>query len=207
MLGCSVLLALMSILFRSRSLIIQALILLLYVLFRSRIRWRNQWIGVFTYLVGIVVFLLVFWDVIFYMFSPLLLRMFDDTRTSQLQQFFAQVSLRELLTGGGMDAEYKFSAMSSNYKYLDNQFLLEMFRFGIVPILTYTLVLLSPLVRAVVKLDIDLMRRCTIIVMWLLAMGGISVFFNLNVNIPCVVVFVLCGRLNKMCSLPIKQRG
>ena len=206
-LGAAVLLALMSVLFRSRSWIIQALVLLLFVLLRSRIRWRNKGLAVMTYFVCAVTFVAVFWDVITYMFSPLLVRLLDDTRTSQLQQFFSQVSWKQLVMGGGMDAQYKYSAISSNYKYLDNQFLLEMFRYGLLPTLFYTILLVRPIAQAIFTLDTDLLRRSTVLLLWLAAMAGVSVYFNLNVNITCIVMLVVCGRLNRMCSMPKEKRG
>lgn len=205
-LGLSVILALVSVIFRSRSWIIQALILLLFVLIRSRIRWRNRALAVMTYFVCAVTVIVVFWDILAYMFSPLLTRLFDDTRTGQLREFFDQVSWKQLLVGGGMDAQYRFSSISSNYKYIDNQFLLTMFRYGIAPTLIYTVLLMRPVVHALIKLDGDLLRRTLVLIMWLAAMAGISVFFNLNVSISCVAMLVICGRLNKMCSMPKEKR-
>ena len=79
-----------------------------------------------------------------------------------------------------------------------------MFRYGIVPILLYTIMLIRPLWLSVVRFDWDLLRRSTIIILWLLAMGGLAVYFNLNTNIHCAVIWVVIGRLNCLCG---KKKG
>lgn len=197
-------LVIMAMIFRSRGWMLQTLTLFIYTVVRNGIRWKDKRKALLFYTVCIAFVIFVFWDMLFYLSGPLRERLFADSRSHQYDVFFQQVDKAQLITGQGINATYSFTGMSTTYRFFDNQFILEMFRYGIVPILIYTIMLIRPLWTAVVHFDWDLLRRSMVIVLWLVAMAGLSVYFNLNTNIHCAAMWVVIGRLNFLCG---KKKG
>lgn len=200
-------LVIMAVIFRSRGWMLQTLALFIYTVVRNSIRWKDKRKAILFYIVCIAFVVYVSWDMLFYISGPLRERLLADSRSHQYDVFFQQVDKAQLLVGQGINATYSFTGMSTTYRFFDNQFILEMFRYGIVPILLYTIMLIRPLWIAAIRFDWDLLRRCIVIVMWLLAMAGLSVYFNLNTNIHCAAMWVVIGRLNCLCAIPAKERS
>ena len=201
------LLVIMAMIFRSRGWMIQTLTLFVYTVVRNGIRWKDKKKAILFYTICIVFVIYVFWDMLFYLSGPLRERLLADSRSHQYDVFFQQVDKVQLITGQGINATYSFTGTSTTYRFFDNQFILEMFRYGITPILLYTIMLIRPLWTAMVRFDWDLLRRSMVIVMWMLAMAGLSVYFNLNANVHCGAMWVVIGRLNYLCSKPKGERS
>lgn len=201
------LLVVMAMIFRSRGWMLQTLALFIYTVVRNSIRWKDKRKALLFYTVCILFAIYVFWDMLFYLSGPLRERLFEDSRSHQYDVFFQQVDKMQLLTGQGINATYSFTGMYTTYRFFDNQFILEMFRYGIIPILLYTVMLIRPLWIAVTRFDWDLLRRSTVILLWMLAMAGLSVYFNLNTNVHCAAMWGVIGRLNYLCGVPVKERS
>lgn len=199
-------LVILAMIFRSRGWMIQTLTLFVYTVFRNGIRWKDTRKAILFYVICIGFAVYVSWDMLFYLSGPLRERLFADSRSHQYEVFFQQVSIPQLITGQGINATYSFTGMSTSYRFFDNQFVLQMFRYGIGPVLLYTITLIRPIWTAVVRFDWDLLRRSMIAILWLLAMGGVAVYFNLNTNVNCAAMWIVVGRLNYMCGKSKEER-
>ncbi len=117
-----------------------------------------------------------------------------DTRSGQLEQFFEQVGLPNFLIGQGMTASYNFSNFK-DFNYIDNQFLLSMFRYGIIPTILYMYLLIYPIVRSIDERNKVCLKQSFLIIVWIFAIFGLSVYFNLSFEIAGFVIFVMVGRI------------
>ena len=126
-------------------------------------------------------------------------RFSKDTRSGQLMEFFSQVPLSKLAVGQGMNASYSFAGQSS-YKYIDNQFLFFMFRYGVIPLVLYLLPFACSLFgKSCRNKAASWLSQKFVIIMWLLAMGGLSVYFTLRIDISgfFILIFAISGCLRK----------
>ncbi len=193
-------LVIMAMMFRSRGWMLQTLLLFSYTVVRNRIRWKVRWKAIFVYTICISLLIYVFWDMLFYLSGPLRERLFADSRSHQYEVFFQQVDIPQLIMGQGINATYSFTGLNTTYRYFDNQFILELFRYGIIPITLYTILLIRPIIFSLVRLDWNLLRCCFVLGSWILAMAGLSVYFALNINIYCIAMHIVVGRLNCLCE-------
>lgn len=124
-------------------------------------------------------------------FSELLGRLNADTRSGQYIDFFSQVSLSQLILGQGMNASYSFSRFSS-YSYIDNAFLVMVFRYGIIQMI------------AIMYLTFRSIYLCwkrringswQLIFVWLLMSSGCSVYMEYNMGIPYLLVWISVGKI------------
>lgn len=127
-----------------------------------------------------------------------------DTRTFQLVAFFEQVGFNKLLVGQGIYANYTFRD-DTNFRFIDNQVLLIMFRYGIIPIILYLWLLLSPVFKSFYRGNKKLMIKSVILISWFLSMLGVSVFFNVTFNLAHSIILLSIGRLYY--ELKISNRG
>ena len=107
-------------------------------------------------------------------------RFSEDTRSNQMNQFLRQVSLTQLIVGQGVDASYIFKD-NRYYRYIDNQFLFMMFRYGIISLIAY----LIPFFYSFIKIERKKLwlKNNFVLIMWLLAMGGLSIYCSIKIDI------------------------
>lgn len=117
-----------------------------------------------------------------------------DTRTSQLEQFFNQVSIDKLLIGQGTKASYTYSRYET-FNFIDNQVLLFMFRYGIIPTISYCFIVIYPIVKSLMMKNIKLFYKSITMIVWFAAMMGVSVYFNISFGTMSIIIMLYCGRL------------
>lgn len=177
---------------QARSWFIQTIILfIVYMATAKNKRGSNM----LTILISIAVMLILFVtneD----MFAGLIKRFTTsgDTRSGQLEQFFEQIGLQKLFLGQGMKANYDFSHFQ-DFNYIDNQFLLSMFRYGIIPTALYMFLLIYPIVRSIDERNKECLKQSLLMIVWIFAIFGLSVYFNLSFEIAGFVVFIMVGRI------------
>ena len=110
-------------------------------------------------------------------YTNLVNRIDADTRSDQLTTFFSQVTISELIFGQGVSAQYYWNGRS--YGFIDNQLLFLCFRYGIVPMV----VLLLMIIRGIVIGWKNKKNEKYILLMWLAALLGLSVYFNISMDI------------------------
>lgn len=116
-----------------------------------------------------------------------------DTRSGQLEQFFEQISFKDLMLGQGINANYTFGS-ADEFNYIDNQFLLSLFRFGLIPTIAYTFLLIYPIYKSIDEKNKKCLKQSLLMLIWLLAILGLSVFFSLAFEIAGFVIFIMVGR-------------
>lgn len=189
----------------SRSWMIQALFLMACYYFSfSELSAKQKIIRI---IIGIAALLIVY-NVLIRFFGDstvfVLKRFEEDTRTSQYEQFFSQVDLKSIILGGGMNARYNFNGQS--YAYFDNQFLYWAFRFGIVAIVPYVLPFIYVMYSWLKKKRRQRVKGAFVpLLMWLAAMGGLSIYFNLTLDIVNMIILMAVGHYSKLAVVPSNE--
>ena len=83
----------------------------------------------------------------------------------------------------------------SNFHFIDNQVLLYMFRYGIIPTIAYLYLLLYPVIKSFKLKDKKLMSKSLVSLSWFAAMLGLSVYFNLTFGMAHILIMIYTGRL------------
>lgn len=117
-----------------------------------------------------------------------------DTRTPQLQTFFAQVDFIDLMFGQGTTAAYYFMG-NPKYNFIDNQVLLFLFRYGIIPTVSYLFILVYPIIKALSSKNKHLILKSFPLISWTAAMLGLSVYFNISFGAASALTMLYVGRL------------
>ncbi|MFQ8599376.1 MAG: hypothetical protein ACLSAP_01425 [Oscillospiraceae bacterium] len=151
-------------------------------------------VGLFS--VAALILVMVLPDVL----QSLLQRVGEDTRSSQYRDFFSQVSFGQLLRGSGIDASYHIGILR-NYRYIDNQVLLLMFRYGVLFAFAFCYFLVKPMLCVALGRRKDLFFNVAPMLLWLAGMLGLSIYFNMNFTLYTFVMFMMCGR----CYSQIKE--
>ena len=99
--------------------------------------------------------------------------------------------MSEMIFGQGVNARYYWNGRS--YGFIDNQLLFLCFRYGIVPMV----VLLLMIIRGIVIGWKNKKNEKYILLMWLAALFGLSVYFNISMDISNLIVMMLIGHLHK----------
>lgn len=117
----------------------------------------------------------------------------EDTRTWQYVNFFTEVETVDLIFGQGVEASYKSTNFGSNYKYIDNVFLLCMFRYGLFPLLVLIYILFKPC-KFVLSKNEDIKFSCFIVCEWFLIFLGLSTYTTLNFDLATIIMMMSIGR-------------
>lgn len=186
-----IMLFVISAILQARSWFIQTIIL--FVIYMSTAKNRRG-SNLLTILISAFV-LLIFFATNEEIFTGLINRFTTsgDTRSGQLEQFFEQVGFGKLFIGQGTKANYTFGSFDT-FNYIDNQLLLSLFRFGAIPTLTYMFLLIYPIVRSIDEGNKKCLKQSLLMIIWLFAIFGLSVYFNLSFEIAGFVVFIMVGR-------------
>ena len=130
--------------------------------------------------------------------ETLLKKMEMDTRSQQYIDLFAQTEWYQFIFGAGYDFTYDSVLNGDNYRFIDNAYLLMLIRYGVIVAVPYTMIFLVPvLVSRFSKESVPL-------VMWLAALGGLSVFCVTTIDIKSIVISICAGRC---LSLALERRG
>lgn len=181
---------------QGRSWFLQTLILFLIYIFRVKNTFKRYSLMRVFLPVSIILLAAIIFITNIELFEGLIDRFqtSGDTRTYQYQAFFSQVGFWELMTGGGIRAGYYFNG-DANFHFIDNQVLLFMFRYGIIPTFMYLYLLFYPIVKAFILKNKKLMLKSIVLISWFAAMMGLSVYFNLTFGMTHMLIMLFTGRL------------
>lgn len=184
----------LAIMFNSRSWIIQSVIwLIAYVYCADR---RKGLIKLFKTVVPIAIILAIAIATVsrFYpaVFESLVEKMSpQETRAAQYTDLFSQTVFWDYVVGKGYDFTYYSTIQNGYYSYIDNAYLLMLVRYGFMIGLTYPLMFIIPMFRS------GRSKRIIPLVMWLLALGGLSVYCVTTLDLKSVSLAILAGRCIK----------
>lgn len=181
---------------QGRSWFIQTIFLFLIYLHKIRSVYKNNKILSIVIPLSVILFVALIFFVNSDLFSALFKRfkISGDTRTTQLKMFFEQVDIGNLVIGQGMNASYLFND-NPNYKFIDNQMLLFMFRYGIIPTILYFYLLIYPIVKSLIIKNKKIFGKCLVLISWIAASVGVSVYFNYSFSLSHILVLIYAGRI------------
>ena len=116
-----------------------------------------------------------------------------DTRTFQYEQLFAQINIWDLIIGNGQSFQYYQNGKL--YSYIDNGYLMVLMRYGIWIAVPYVICFVRPLssvwkVRKKFGVNIGYVW---VIVMWLAALGGLSIYNMVIIDIKSIMLPIVAG--------------
>lgn len=180
---------------QSRSWLIHCVVLFILFIHNA----TNKKNKALKYLFFILLIVLIF-VILFFNFNELFEGIIDrfsnagDTRSEQLNAFFSQVSFIDLILGGGTNATYV--CFGGPYSFIDNQVLFFLFRYGLLPTFIYLFfVFIYPFYRIVKTKKFDLFYLYILNVAWLCSMLGVSIYFNIKLDLTNVLILILSGRI------------
>lgn len=189
--GSIVFFAISSFAFSSRSWLIQSVIwLVAYAYFSQKQKSLSKFVKtviVAIFFVGIAYFLVDRYfpdllEVLVEKDSPI------DTRVHQYIDLFAQTDLWDYIIGNGYSFTYISSIQGGEYGYIDNAYLLVLVRYGLLIGLTYPLMFLIPIIKS------KFSKHTIPLIMWLMALGGLSIFCGIIIDLKCMALPVVAGR-------------
>lgn len=148
--------------------------------------------------IALLVFLvLLFQEALFDAYARFAHRALDDSRTLQYVEFFSQKTFSDLILGGGPKATWSFGVGEEfeNYQNFDNNYLWMAFLGGIPLMLSYTVLVIVPGIRAafkgVVKNDA---AAAVLLLLWALACTGFSTYATPSLTPYSYFLCLLSGR-------------
>ena len=122
-------------------------------------------------------------------------RMTEDSRTDQIAEFFKNTKATDFIFGAGTFSEWKQWGVM--YGFLDNQILLTAWWAGILPITIYLTFLIIPIKKFLIKKNyqIETQALSFIILLWLLALSGISIYTSLSTSLYFYIISFVLGYL------------
>ena len=140
---------------------------------------------------------LVFQEALFDAYARFAHRALDDSRTLQYVEFFSQKTFSDLILGGGPKATWNFGVGEEfeNYQNFDNNYLWMAFLGGIPLMLSYTMVIIVPGIRAAFKgVRKNDAAAATLLVLWALACTGFSTYATPSLTPYSYFLCLLSGR-------------
>jgi hypothetical protein len=128
-------------------------------------------------------------------------RVFTDTRTWQLQQFFSDVSLHDLLYGTGPRGTWRMGYRE--YGYVDGVYFFLLFLGGAPLLLSYLYLTTYPAIRITFSKYAFKLRpiffSCTILVlMWCVVLSGIGTYTIPELKVNHYIVLLCAGQCWRM---------
>jgi hypothetical protein len=120
-------------------------------------------------------------------------RLSQDTRSQQYRDYFSQIPLENLILGMGPDASYIQGR--GQYKYIDNQFLFILLRYGLPVLSGYCLAVFLP-AFLLFRTRISLWEKgaAFVITLWMFALLGLAVYIGIEWNVANYMIIFLAGR-------------
>lgn len=184
-----------SLLLVSRSWIIQSIFAILLTSFNFIIgdnKRKNFKIIFFIIFIGGVILQIINSMSDLVSFDLLLNKMGQDTRSSQYISVFNQVSTSTFLFGGGMFYTW-IDEHNIPYRYIDNQSILLCYRYGIIPFVTYYILILLPAIKLCFCNKRQNKPIFWFVFIWCMAINGLSVFNTLNWDYMNLLLIIISG--------------
>ena len=188
---CVIFFAVMSFAFSSRSWLIQSgLWLIVYTYFSQKKKSVAKIVKtmVLAIILAVVAFVIVqryfpeLFDIISEKKSPM------ETRAFQYTDLFSQTNIWDFIIGKGYSFSYISSLTGEMYSYIDNAYLLMLVRYGLMIGLTY------PLIFAIPAFKLRFSKQTMPLVLWLMALGGLSIFCATIMDLKSIAVPIVAGR-------------
>lgn len=191
-----ILLVALAVLFNSRGWVIQSFLLLLlnvYMISKGK-KLKTVFIVVLAIVVIICIIVVVMENYFPTAWEYMQLKLNKDTRSNQYQDIFSQVSALDLLLGKGYHFTYN-NGIKSDYAYIDNSFLFVLVRYGIAMFILYYWIYIYPLKALFIsKIDKTTHYYSLILLMWLAALGGLSIFCAISIDMKSIAMSIVAGR-------------
>lgn len=121
-------------------------------------------------------------------------KLFNDSRSHQYREISQAINPIEWLWGKGILANYYDSHQRKHITSIDNQYVFIAFHYGIITLLPCVYIYLCSLKSAMIgKCRSSI--SAIILVMWLLALGGLSIFNVLYLDIKSLLLPMYAGRV------------
>jgi len=127
-------------------------------------------------------------------------RLNDDSRTSQLKEFFNQFDIDNLFKGVGITGSWNWSGdRSGKYQWLDNQIVLVTWWFGIQTAFLYLCFISKGLFKKNISNDPAITNAKLLVFFWILACAGFAIYATISSNLFYYFITLMIGliTLNK----------
>lgn len=122
-------------------------------------------------------------------------RITEDSRSSQLVEFMSQYDDKNLFSGLGPTAKWLWSGYDQGYyEWLDNQYVLIIWWFGIQTCIIYLLFLICGLFKKSIA-DTDVKNGKFVIFFWILACAGFAIYVNISTKSYYYFITLLMGKI------------
>ncbi|MDO3625440.1 hypothetical protein [Mucilaginibacter sp. BT774] len=124
-------------------------------------------------------------------------RMGEDSRSSQIKEFLDQFDTRKLFKGVGPSATWNWSGdRKAPYEWLDNQYLLAIWWFGLQTCIVYFFYLVYSLFRKNPLKILRVTNAKVTIFFWILACGGFAIYVTFSSGAFYYFITLLIGFVN-----------
>ncbi len=124
-------------------------------------------------------------------------RMGEDSRSSQLKEFMDQYDTRTLFKGSGPSATWNWSGdRKAPYEWLDNQYILATWWFGLQTSILYFLYLVYSLLKKNPLKILWVTNAKITIFFWMLACGGFAIYVTFSTGAYYYFITLLIGFVN-----------
>lgn len=121
-------------------------------------------------------------------------RINDDSRSSQLKEFFNQYNTDNLFKGVGITGTWNWTGdKTGKYQWLDNQFVLITWWFGIETTFLYLCFVLTALFKKNVSGDRTVSNAKMLIFFWILACAGFAIYATISSNLFYYFITLMIG--------------
>jgi hypothetical protein len=121
-------------------------------------------------------------------------RIDEDSRSSQLKDFLGQYNYNNLFSGvGPLGTWYWIDYSKGTYEWLDNQFILLVWVFGIQTCLVYMFFLVYTVFRKNPSKDRTINNAKILVFFWILACGGFAIYVTFSTNLFYYFITLMIG--------------
>jgi hypothetical protein len=121
-------------------------------------------------------------------------RLYDDTRSSEYEEFAADVPLSDLLFGRGPKGTWYWS-VAGDYQFFDNGYLWMLFIGGVPTLLSYCAIVVLPALQAAWWQPRGLDGAAVFLVLlWAIALTGLSTFTLPSLSFSTYLIALFAGR-------------
>ncbi len=181
----------------SRSWVIQSVLLfvILYLLHDDRKSIIHKfWILVSLAIITVIIYFVIINYLPDYV-TQIINKMGNDSRSHQYRDIFEATRWYEWGLGKGLSAMYPDSRNGGMISNIDNQFLYIAFHYGIITLALYIYNYIKTIIAFNASNNNKLFIGKIIIIMWLMALGGLSVFNVIYADIKSFVVPLFAGHI------------